>query len=444
MRLIRYSAGVALAALLAGTAYSQAGPNSPAAGELNPAAEQAPVSAPTAAPEFRLVEGVIATVNDELITSYDVRQRILLIIAMTQVEPTEENLPAIQRQAVNSLIDERLQSQELTRYEVQVAPEEVEAQITRMAQGSNLTAQEFYNFLAQGGIEPESLRKQIRTEIGWRRLVGGRFNARARVGRAQVEQTMQRLAADAARPQFLIGEIFLDASRVGGQAAALDGANQLVQQLVAGAPFQAVARQFSSAPSAANGGDAGWVLSGDGDPALQAAMAMLEPRQLSRPIPVPGGVWIIYMRDKRTGSTTSLVNLKQIMVELDVNAGEADVNAAAARLEAIRASLTCDNIIQVSRDQEGLIGSDLGESDVANLAPQFQQVARSAEVGTISSPVRTPLGLHLLAVCGKRIGGPDAPSFEQVEGRMMDQQLAMFERRYIRDLRADAAIETRS
>ena len=46
------------------------------------------------------------------------------------------------------------------------------------------------------------------------------------------------------------------AARVGGQQAALNGANQLVQQMVQGAPFMAVARQFSAAPSAARGGDA--------------------------------------------------------------------------------------------------------------------------------------------------------------------------------------------
>ena len=115
--------------------------------------------------------------------------------------------------------------------------------------------------------------------------------------------------------------------------------------------------------------------------------------------------------------------------------------AATARLEALRPQLTCDNILQRATSEQGLLGADLGESDVANLAPQFQQVARSAEIGTISSPVRTPLGVHLLAVCGRRVGGPDAPTFQQVESRLQGQNLGMLARRYMRDLRADALIE---
>ncbi|MNN79109.1 Chaperone SurA precursor [compost metagenome] len=78
---------------------------------------------------------------------------------------------------------------------------------------------------------------------------------------------------------------------------------------------------------------------------------------------------------------------------------------------------------------------------MANLLPQFQQVARSADVGSVSSVVRSPLGVHLLAVCGRRLGGPEAPSAQQVEARLQNQNYAMLGRRYLRDLRADALIE---
>ncbi|WP_262422144.1 peptidylprolyl isomerase [Brevundimonas denitrificans] len=91
-----------------------------------------------------------------------------------------------------------------------------------------------------------------------------------------------------------------------------------------------------------------------------------------------------------------------------------------------------------------MLGADLGESDVDDLAPQFQQVARSAEVGAISAPVRTPLGVHLLAVCDRRAGGPEAPNFNEVENRLRGQQLSMLARRYIRDLREDAHIDFKS
>jgi peptidyl-prolyl cis-trans isomerase SurA len=442
MRFKRYTTGVAIAALLAGSAYAQTPGQSPiAAGTLNPASEEAPVR-PVTAPEFRMADGIVATVNDSIITGFDLRQRMLLVIAMTQVQPTDENIQAIQQEALNVLIDERLQAQEIATYkDLIISDAEVDAEIAAMAQEVGTNAETYLGFLAQGGIRPQTVREQLRISIGWRSLVGGRFASRARVSRGQVEQVMRQLAESASKPQYLIGEIYIEAARVGGQQQALDGATQLVQQMVQGAPFQAVAQQFSAAPSAVRGGDAGWVVQGTVQPALQTALDQLNVGQLSRPIPVEGGVYIIYMRDKRDSSASSLVQLKQVMVRLPETASEAEIAAATARLTALQPQLTCDNMLARATSEEGLLGSDLGEAEVPSLAPQFQQVARSAAVGSVSTPLRTPLGVHLLAVCGRRAGGIEAPTFRDVEGRLRGQNLAMLGRRYIRDLRADALIE---
>ena len=443
MRFERYLTGVAIAALLAGTAVAQTGPQQPAAaGTLNPATGQASPTAPLPAPAFQMADGVLATVNDSVITGFDLRQRMLLLIAMTQVQPTPENIPSIQQEALNALIDERLQRQELASFEtLTVTDAEVEEELAAMAQEAGVTAEAYLRFLESGGIRPQTMREQLRTQIGWQRLVGGRFQTRARVSRGAANAAMRQMAEAASKKQYLIGEIYIEASRVGGQQAALNGANQLVQQMVQGAPFQAVAQQFSSAPSATRGGDAGWVVEGTINPTLQTAMEQLEVGQLSRPIPVEGGVYIIYMRDKRDGAASSLVQLKQVMIELPETASEAEVAAAAQRLTALQPQLTCDTMLSRATSEQGLLGADLGEADVQNLAPQFQQIARSGAIGSVSSPVRTPLGLHLVAVCGRRVGGPEAPSIQQIEGQLFRQNLATLGRRYMRDLRANALIE---
>ncbi|RZJ01091.1 MAG: peptidylprolyl isomerase [Brevundimonas sp.] len=387
-------------------------------------------------------DGILATVNDAIITGFDLRQRMLLLIAMTQVQPTQENLPAIQQQALNNLIDERLQVEEIANYEtLKITDEEVAAEIAAMAEQAGTTADNYLNFLAQGGIRPETLREQTRTQMAWEELVGGRFQSRARVTKSAVDAAVRQASEAASKKQYLIGEIFIEASRVGGQQAAVNGANQLVQQMVQGAPFQAVAQQFSAAPSGPRGGDAGWVVEGTVQPVLQQAMEQLEVGQLSRPIPVEGGVYILYMRDKRNGAAVNLVQLKQVMIELPETATAEQVTAATQRLEALRPQLTCDNMLARATSEQGLLGSDLGESDVANLAPQFQQVARSAEIGSMSTPVRTPLGLHLLGVCGRRAGGASAPDPRAIENQLYRQNIANLGRRYMRDLRADALIE---
>lgn len=446
MGLMRYSTGAALAAfLLAGSAYGQTAPAPGAvAGAPNPAAEVAPAPHTATQPQFQLADGIVATVNDQIITGFDLRQRMLMLIASAQVQPTEENLPAIQQAALNNLIEDRLKAQEMTKFkQLTVTAADVDEEIADMARRAGATPADYMHFLQEGGINPDAFRENLRIEIGWQRLTGGRFGSRARASTLQIDQEIRRLNEAAAQPQYLLGEIYIEAARVGGQQAALNGARQLVQQIIQGAPFQAVAQQFSSAPSASSRvpGDAGWVIKASLQPLLQAALDQLQPGQLSNPIPVEGGVYILYLRDKRDGASTSLASLKQVMVELPEAATEAQITAATRTLEAMRQGLTCDSILSTARATQGVTGADLGESDIANLAPQFQQFARTSEVGAISTPIRTPLGLHLVALCGRRVGGPEAPSRQQVENRLRGQNLSVLERRYLRDIRNDALIE---
>ena len=109
--------------------------------------ESAPLVAPGAvprAPAAAMREGVAAVVNNEIISTYDLRQRVLLLIISSGVEPTQETLPQIQREALRDLVDEHLQMQEIRRVQakqkVKVEPSESEISWSISdSEGSTLT-----------------------------------------------------------------------------------------------------------------------------------------------------------------------------------------------------------------------------------------------------------------------------------------------------------------
>ncbi|HEY8574607.1 peptidylprolyl isomerase [Phenylobacterium sp.] len=451
MKHLRYVPGlVARGAALAAALAAAGLPLVAAAQDLRGPLGAAPAAPAAPAGPRNMSESVAAVVNDEIISTYDLAQRMRLLIATSGVQPTQENLPQFQREALISLIDERLQLQELRRVEKErkiniVADEEdVDRQLGELAQQSNLRPEAFVTALRGQGINPDTLREQIRAEISWRRWIQGYYGSRLRIGEDQVTLVQQRLAAAASKPQYQVSEVFIDANRVGGMQAATAGAQQLVQQLQQGAPFPAVARQFSAAATAATGGDAGWVSPGEMPPEVDAALEQLRPGQLSAPIPVRDGVYIVYLRDKRGGAGGTLVNLKQAAVALPQGATPGDEAAARVKLEAIRTQATgCNDLEAVAGRAQGVVAGDLGEAEVSDLIPAFQEAANQLQVGQISQPVRSPAGLHVLAVCGKRAAGAAQLDREQIENRLYGQQLSMIARRAMRDLRNSATIETR-
>ena len=424
----------------------------PAAAEAAPAAEAEPTAAAPAAARGPqpMSESVAAVVNDDIISTYDLGQRMRLLIATSGVQPTQETLPQFQREALLSLVDERLQIQELKRVQKEqkisliASDDEILEELTDMAKQNNLKPEGFLAALKQQGIGPETLYEQIRAQMSWQRWIRGRYGSRLRIGEDQIKATQVRLTAAASKPQFQISEVLIDAARVGGMAQATQGATQLVAQLQQGAPFANVARQVSAAATAASGGDAGWISQGEMPAEVDAVLDQLRPGQLSQPIPVKDGVYIIYLRDKRSGAGETLVSLKQAAIALPADSTAADIDAARAKLETVRGTIKdCATLEATAGKTPGVVAGDLGEAEIADLAPEFKAAAQTLKVGDISAPIRTKVGLHVLAVCGKRSAGDAQMDHDQIESRLTGQQLSMIARRYMRDLRNSATIETR-
>jgi peptidyl-prolyl cis-trans isomerase SurA len=440
----------AITAVMATGGWAQtAAPAAPA--PAPPQAASPAASSPASAPApTKLSESVVVTVNDELISTYDIVQRMRLLIVTAGIQPTEQNIPEIQREAVRSLIDEHLEMQSLRdeskqqKFDLIASDQEVDEEIAQIARSNNTSSSQLLAQLAAQGVGAQTFRDQLRAEISWRGWIRGRYGQRLTIGDDQIKAFQKHLEAEAGKPQYQISEVFIDAARAGSLAAAQQGATQLVAQLHNAAPFAAVARQFSNSPSAANGGDVGWISTGEMPPAVDEALAELRPGQLSNPIPVKDGVYIVLLRDRRSGDSSTVVKLKQVAIALAKTASPEDVAAAQEKLTALRAKLQgCDNLETVVGKTPGAVAGDLGETDTKDLAPAFRDVVETLQVGQVSAPVRTDAGLHLLAVCDRRKGGANAMTRDQIEDRLYGEELSMISKRQLRDLRNTATIEMR-
>jgi peptidyl-prolyl cis-trans isomerase SurA len=434
------AAGLTLALLVGWSAEAQ-GPQ---------LAASAPAPVQLAGPPQPLSDDVVAEVNDDVITNYDILQRMRLLVVTAGIQPTREDIPELQRYALSSLIDERLEMQELRREEkdqktsIIATDSVVDDVIGDYAKQNHMTTDQFLASLAQQGIGQDTLRAQLRAQESWQDWIRGRYGSRLRIGEDQIKAFQARMAAEANKPKYLISEVFIDAGKAGGMQQAMDEANQLLNQLHQGAQFQSVARQFSTDATAANGGDAGWVTAGELDPEVRDALDTLRPGALSAPIAVKDGVYIIYLRERQAGGSAVLINLKQAAIALPSDAPPADVDAARAKLEALRGQLHgCDQFEAIAGKTPGVLAGDLGEAEAKDLAPAFRDAALGLSVGDVSEPIRSDQGLHLLAVCSKRSNTAQGLDHDQIENRLIGEQLQMINKREIRDLRNSASIELR-
>jgi peptidyl-prolyl cis-trans isomerase SurA len=398
-----------------------------------------------------LRQGVVAIVNDNVISSYDLQQRVLLLIATSGVQPTAQNTPQFEQEAVNELIDEALEMQEVRRaekdqkFKIVADDDSVNRRIEEIAQQSPYkSGARLLEAFSNAGIEPATFRAQVRADISWQDWMHGRYGgSRLKISQAQIKAVVSEIEAQASQPQYLLGEILIDADHAGGMPQAEAAGAQLVTQLQQGAPFAQVARQFSSASTAATGGDAGWLSEAQLPAELRPVVEQLRPGELSKPIPAQSGVYILLMRDKRAGSTSELIELKQAAISLPPDATPQAVTAAQQRLITLRGELKdgCDGLEAKAAKVDGVVAGDLGEADMKDLKPEFRDAVQPLAVGQVSQPIRTDAGLHLIAVCGRRQAGVNIPPSDEIEARLKEQEIGLISKRQLRDLRNSATIE---
>lgn len=384
-------------------------------------------------PETRTIEGIVAIVNDEAISYSDVRERAsLLLLTLGVQQPNQEQIQQITSRALDELIDEKLQLQEATEYEVEVTEDDISGAVSDMASQSGLDRDGLVRVLREAGVDPQSLEAQMRAEIAWRRIMGGLYGSRIRVSQNQIDERLAQLEASARETQYQLSEIFLYTANEEEKQQALQGAETILEQLRAGAPFEVAAQRFSSAPTAAAGGDMGLVGLDDVEPAVADAVRNMSEPGLTEPIAVDDGVYIVQFGGKRDpADTVSVIDLVRLSVE---NGSEEDLLAAKA------AAQGCEGARELAANDPNLLASDLGEVRLNDLGPEGQAMVDGVEVGQSTDILATSSTLAIMFVCDRSEQGSTLPSREQIEDQLFSRQLAMISQRQLRDLRRDATI----
>jgi peptidyl-prolyl cis-trans isomerase SurA len=388
-----------------------------------------------------------AVVNGDIITGTDVDQRLALILAANEGTVSAEEKERLRLQVLRNLIDETLQIQEARISDIVIDDAEIDQTYARVATQSfnqNVSAMDAY--LERIGSSPASLKRQIRGELSWQRLLRRNVQPFINVADEEVQEMIQRLNAAKGTDEYRIGEIYLAATPDARQQVYAN-AQQIVDQLRQGGSFVAYARQYSQASTAAVGGDLGWIRLAQLPGELANAARELQPGQLVGPIEVPGGFSIVYLIDKRQVLTAdprdALLSLKQVSINFPAGITQAEASKRAGEFaNAMNGARGCGGVDEVARR----IGAQVVGNDqirARDLPGPLQESVLRMSIGETSPPFGSiEEGVRVLMLCGRDDpSSSSGPSFDQVMSQMEDERVNKRAQMYLRDLRRDALVE---
>lgn len=370
------------------------------------------------------------TVNDEVITNFELEQRKQFMTLLRAPGDPDE-------QARKALIDDRLRDQAVKDAGITVTDEQINSGIEEYAGRTQLSTDEFIDALGEGGVSPETLRDFIRTSLGWREFVRGRFLDQARPSREEIDRAISVDQSGGGLSVSLAEVIIPITPETQEQVEEL--ARQ-VSDINDYATFSDAAARFSAAPTRDRGGELGWLALNTLPPALRPTILELTPGETTPPIPLSNAIAIFQMRGIRELSEPAPRYASIDYAAYYIPGGRSPEALATAVKLAERVD-RCDDLYGIAKDQPPEV-LDRETKAPGEIPQDIALELAKLDDGEISTTLTRSNGqtLVFLMLCSRTAAANGEASRDDVASALTVRRLETFAESYLQKLRADALI----
>ena len=392
---------------------------------------------------------IVAVVNDDVISSLDLQARMALILGTTGRPDTPETRERMQKQVLQSLVDEQLKLQEAKRYNIIIGREDIEGAIARIETAQRKPAGSMEGFIKTRGLSVDSFHNQVKSEVAWTKLLARKARGEVKLTDDEIYRAQQRMARGKKMKELQIASIILPMMKGMDELEVIGIARDIRSQLQNGADAKTLIAQYR-ARLPLEFGPMTWVPRDAINPDIAQALENVSIGQISEPVKTPSGYQIIRLLDERTVSsapqTNAEVALKQIVLKLGEGSADAEIKAMMTIGRSIaKAPGTC--MEQGVAGMSDVAGLDMEvnyiRTTLTNMSPDVRHMVEPLSVTQITEPFAAPNGIHLLMLC-ERIDMPvPLPDKEEVRQVLFEEKMDLEAEKYLRTIRREAFVDLR-
>jgi peptidyl-prolyl cis-trans isomerase SurA len=417
-------------------------------------AQSSPPVPSAAPPRVVAIDRVIAVVNDEAITQYELDDaRRIVVQQLKQQNVQQPAADVLDKQVLERLITERALLQHAKDSGIKVDDTQVERAIQRIAEDNKLTLDGLRQALAKEGVAYVRYREDVRSEIVMQRLREREVDARITVSDAEVENYLATIKAQSGgEAEYRLAHILVlvpEQANAEQIEAKRRRAEEALKNIREGTDFGQVAAGFSDASDALSGGNLGWRPGARLPTVFAETVRGMKAGDVSPVLRSAAGFHIVKLIERRSRNEPALVDqthVRHILIRVNEITSEAEGKAKIDRLkDRLDGGAKFEDMAKLnSEDASSAKGGDLGWLGPDDVVPAFEQAMSKLTVNQVSAPVRTPFGWHLIEVLGRRKQDVSA------DRERMQAQLAIRQRKsdeafqdWVRQTRDRAYVEVR-
>ncbi len=266
-------------------------------------------------PETKVLDGIAAVVNDEVVTYFQVRELTGALEnslnASFSGNALAEQIKQVRLRALNDLIDRQLILQEFKKMKGQIPPHVVDDSVNRIIReefGGDKSA--FMRTIAAQGFTLDRIRKMEEEKIIVQAMRSREVKTEPMIPPGAVEEYYRKHVQEwTTNDEVKLRMIKISAGSDAGKKRKM--AQEVREKLLHGADFGDIARVYSEDSTQDKGGEWGWIKRGDLNPEMERIVFQLPNGKVSDIIELNQNYYIMLAEQKKGGNVKPLKDLRK-------------------------------------------------------------------------------------------------------------------------------------
>jgi peptidyl-prolyl cis-trans isomerase SurA len=361
-----------------------------------------------------MLDGIAAVVNEGVVLKSELNTQLEAITKRAREEDMRLPPPSVlEEQVLESLVLKQIQLQRAERIGIQISDQMLNEAIARVAESNGFKFEDMPRVLAEDGVSYAAYRREMREQLTLDQLKRIDVIGRISVAPREIEQCLADIEDNVvANSDYNLSHILVsvpESATAEEFAEAETEALLVYTELKNGADFAEMAIQYSDSQTGLEGGSLGWRPGSQLPTIFSDIVGEMEAGDISEPIRAVSGFHIVKVNDVRGANQRSEVEqmkIRHILITPDeiIDDATAEQQLKEAVVQIISGA-DFGELAKLLSDDPGSAndGGEMGWSSPGSFVPEFEEVAKNAEIGVVSAPFKTRFGWHILEVMDRRV-----------------------------------------
>ena len=237
---------------------------------------------------------IIVKVEDEIITNYDLKNKILITLILSNQEINQQNIDGLKKAVLDQLINLKLKKMELSKYKIKKDEGRINSYLKSIS-GNNI--QNFKNKFFENNLDFELFLDEVDTEIRWQQLIYTLYGKKIDINEATIDVEVEKIIKERSNvEEFELYEIEINSNLDIPEKQIIEDILKKINTI----GFENSALNFSASTTSSQKGYLGWINGKTLSKEIYLILSKMKIGEVSKPIKKQNNILFLKLNNKRT------------------------------------------------------------------------------------------------------------------------------------------------